>query len=170
MNRSIQIKYAFLFSVFIISMALTSGLSCFYYSFSGKSIPDVESVAIPLFTDKTLEFQLKDRLQLKLIETFQEENLFKIESADRADAILNGVIISVEDQLAAVDRQERAEQTELHITVEIKFENRTTGKVILNERVYGIGFYKSVPERSAAIDQAIEQLTREITDKMLSGW
>jgi len=156
----------------LIVLLITAPLlfSCWYYSFSGRALPDVDSVAIPLFKDNTLEFQLKERLQLALIQTFQEENILKIEGEGTADSILDGVIVSVVDRPTSVTKNEQTEQTEVRINIQIKFENKKTGKVLLNEQVSGVGFYQAVSERGTAIDTALEQLTREITDKILSGW
>jgi len=158
-----------IFFLCVIS-ALTGTFSCWYYSFSGKSLPGVESISIPLFDDRSQEFQLKDKLQLRIINTFQEENLLRIEGPNSADVILKGVILSVKDEPAAVSREEKIERTEVHIDVEIKLEERKSGKVLLQERVTGIGFYKTTLERDKAIEEAIAFLTRDIANKVLSGW
>lgn len=149
---------------------LSGSVSCWYYSFTGKSLPGVESVYIPVFTDRSVEFQLKDMIQQQLIKTFQEENIFKIESADNADAILNGVILPVQDRPATVNKDERTEMTEVYIAVEFKLEDRKTGKVIIQEKVNGVGFYETTLERDNAIAEALIKLTQEIANKILTNW
>ncbi|MFC1729890.1 LPS assembly lipoprotein LptE [candidate division KSB1 bacterium] len=157
------------FTVISTAVLLTGMLSC-WYSFTGRGLPGVESVAIPLFIDRTQEFRLSDKLQAQLISIFQEENILRIESDERADAILSGVIVRIVDSPRSVSRNELAEQSEVTIEVEIKLENRETGQVIMNERVRGVALYGAVSERDAAIDEALVVLTREISNKILSGW
>lgn len=166
--RNNKIKYILLFGV-LLSM-LSVFYSCWYYSFSGKSLPGIESIAVPLFTDIKGEIQVRDKLQSMLISTFQDENILKVVGQNQADAVLNGVIEDIRDDPTALDRQEQARQWELRIVVQVKLENRKTGKVILTERITGLGFYKELPERDEAIDQALKQLARDISNKIVSGW
>jgi len=163
MNSKI-IKYLLIFSL------LSCYFSCWYYSFSGKSLPGVESIAIPLFTDRTGEIQIRDKLQSMLISTFQNENILKVVGQNQADVVLSGVIEDTRDEPTAPDRQEQARQFELRIIVQIKLENKKTGKVMLTERITGLGFYKELTERDEAIDQALNQLARDVSNKIVSGW
>lgn len=143
---------------------------CWYYSFTGGSIPGVESVAIPMFKDNSTEFQLKEKLQQQLVTKFQSENIFKIENPNSADAILSGVITNVTDMPVSVNRQEQASQTEIRISVSIKLDERVSGKSIVSVQVSGVAQYSSVSGRETAIERAINQLTQEISEKILSGW
>lgn len=145
--------------------------SCWYYSFTGRGLPGIETISIPLFADRTTEIQVRDKLQNMLISFFQDENILKVVGENQADAVLSGVLEVIEDVPTAINRQEEAQQFELRISVQIKFENRKTGKIIVNERLTGIGFYKDpLAERQEAITQALTQLTRDISNKLLSGW
>lgn len=144
--------------------------SCWYYSFTGKALPGIESVAIPLFEDRTAEFRIKEKLQAQLQNTFLEENIFKIASPNNADAILNGVIVSVQDRPVEITEQIRASRTEVRITVKVTLEEKKSGKVIFEQQVSGIGHYQDVNERDEALDEAIEQLTTDIANRVLSDW
>ncbi|MFC1564485.1 LPS assembly lipoprotein LptE [candidate division KSB1 bacterium] len=151
---------------------LLSGLlfnSC-WYSFTGKALPGIESVAIPLFEDRTAEFQIKEKLQAQLQTTFLEENIFKITSVTNADAVLNGVIVSVQDRTVSISDQLRAASTEVRITVSVTLEEKKTGKVIFKQQVSGVGNYTVVSQRESALEEAIEQLTTDIANRVLSDW
>lgn len=161
-------KYKLLLTLVLI--ASSAHYSCWYYSFTGKSLPGIETIAIPLFADRTPEIQVRDKLQSMLISTFQDENILKVVSQNQADAVLNGIIESINDVATAFTKQEEARQWELRLVVQIKLENKNTGKVILAERLTGLGFYKDLIERDEAIDQAIRQITRDISNKIVSSW
>lgn len=148
-----------------------SFLYCWYYSFSGQGIPGVETIAIPLFANRTKEVQVREKLQNMMIGYFQDENILKIVGANQADAILSGVIESIDDVPTALTKQEDAQQFELRVNVQIKFEERITGKVLVAERLTGVGFYSDpVSEREDAINEALIQLIRDISNKIVSGW
>ncbi|MFC1492642.1 LPS assembly lipoprotein LptE [candidate division KSB1 bacterium] len=155
--------------VFILPVISLVFVSC-WYSFTGKALPGIESVAIPLFEDRTAEFQIKEKLQAQLQSTFLEENIFKITSPAAADAVLNGVIVSVGDRPVSITDQVRASRTEVRITVRITLEEKKTGKIIFEQQVAGVGHYTDVNERDSALEEAIGQLTTDIANRVLSDW
>jgi len=156
--------------VFFVVCVSVSLCSCWYYSFSGKSLPGIKTIAIPPFANQSPEVQIRDRLQSMLISTFQNENILKVVGENEADVVLRGVIEEVKDVPTAPTRKEEARQFELRIVVRIKLENKKTGKQMQNEQLSRIGFYKELQLRDDAIDQALQQLSRDIANKILSNW
>ena len=157
--------------VLVFLCAITVCFACWKYSFSGKtSLPGIETISIPLFTDHSNELQVRDKLQSLLISTFLDENIFKVVGQNQADAVLSGVIENISDEAASLTRQEEVRQWELRVTVQVKLENRKTGQIIMRERLTGLGFYKELVERDEAIDTALQQLTQDISNKIVSGW
>jgi len=154
----------------LLIFAVLCFLGCWYYSFSGKPLTGVKTIAIPPFADRTSEVQIRDRLQSMLISTFQNENVLKVVGQNEADVILNGVIEEIKDVPTAPTRQEEARQFELRVVVRIKVENKKTGKTMLTEQVNSIGFYKDLQQRDTAMEQALQQLSRDIVNKVLSNW
>lgn len=155
----------------IICVIPASFLYCWYYSFTGQGIPGVKTIAIPLFADRTKEIQVREKLQNLMIRYFQDENILKVVGINQADAILKGVIESIDDVPTALTKQEEAQQWELRVNVQIKFEQKNTGKVLVSESLTGIGFYSDpVSERDAAIEEALIKLIRDISNKIVSGW
>ena len=158
--------------VFILTIGI---ISCWSYSFSEKALPGVESIAVQLFNDRTDEIQLSERLQNSIITIFVDENIFTIVGQNQADALLSGVIESIQDIATDVANNERASQFELQINVLVKLADRNSGEAIISERVKGSGLYRDLlgsgeGSRDAAINQALEQVTRDIIDKISSGW
>ncbi len=160
----------------ILICILTIGsVSCWSYSFSEKALPGVESIAVQLFNDRTDEIQLSERLQNSIITIFVDENIFTIVGQNQADALLSGVIESILDVATDLASNERASQFEVQINVLVKLADRNSGDVIVSERVKGSGLYTELlgsgeGSREAAISQALEQVTRDIIDKISSGW
>ena len=84
--------------------------------------------------------------------------------------MLNGIIVSVQDRPVSITEQIRASRTEVRITVSIKLEEKKSGKIIFEQQVSGVGHYTDVNERDSALDEAIEQLTTDIANRVLSDW
>ncbi|MCH7781649.1 hypothetical protein IID62_01140 [candidate division KSB1 bacterium] len=157
--------------VLTVCILPVSFLYCWYYSFTGQGLPGVETISIPLFTDRTKEVQVREKLQNLMIGYFQDENILRVVGINQADAVLNGVIESIEDVPTALTKAEEAQQWELRVNVRIKFEEKKTGKVLVSESFTGVGFYKDpVSEREQAINDALVQLIRDISNKIVSGW
>ncbi|MFC1513810.1 LPS assembly lipoprotein LptE [candidate division KSB1 bacterium] len=155
-----------------VTLSVFMFMDCWYYSFSGKSLPGIESVAIPLFDlrNNANEVEIRDKLQNSLVSKFQNENILKVVSRNQADSILEGVIENIEDNPTAINIQEQAQQWELKITVQFKLEVTKSGKVIVNEKVVGMGLYTDLQQRDQAVEDAVKQLIQDISDKIVSGW
>jgi len=163
-------KFKSVFSLIFISLFFVSEINCFKYSFSGTPTPGMSSVNIPIFEDRSSEQRLKEKLNESLVNKFLKDNSLRITSVDNADGIINGVITRVLDRPSSLERSERARQFELHIYLDIKFENKKTAKVIFQETFDGFSTYSTPSEREQAIDEAVEKLTTDILNKIISGW
>ncbi len=164
-----------LLNLTLVCVFIFGFISCWSYSFSEKALPGVESIAVQLFNDRTDEIQLRERLQNSIITIFVDENIFTIVGQNQADALLSGVIESLQDVATDLASNERASQFEVQINVLVKLAGSNSGDVILSERVKGSGLYRELlgsgeGSRDAAISQALEQVTRDIIDKISSGW
>lgn len=149
--------------------------NCFYYSFSGGSLPPhINTVAIPLFEDRTSEYGIKERLTDALIDEFVRDNTLKIADRRSADSVLLGTILNVSDRVETYNRMEQAETFKLYITVEVEYNDLKKNKTMWKERLTQWGRYTVTtggPEdREKGIDEAIEKLSADILNKTVSGW
>jgi len=145
-------------------------LSCFQYSFTGTSIPGINSIAIPIFEDRSNEQRLKEKLNESLVNKFLKDNSLKISTRENADGVIDGVITRVVDKPSSLEKSERARQFELHIYLDVKFENKETGKVIFEQTFDGFSTYADLSQRKEAVNEAVEKLSTDILNKIISGW
>ena len=154
---------------------LTAGIAagCGPYSFSGSSIPpNVNSVAIPLFEDRTAEFGIKERITNELIDKFISENLLQVRSRKNADSVLLGTIVRVNDRPFTYDEQEQVEEYRVDISVALEWIDTTTNKNLFKGNVSGWGAYSaaSPADRESGLDEAVERLVTAVVNQTLSGW
>lgn len=143
---------------------------CFNYSFTGGGLPGINSIAIPIADDKTNEFQLREKVTNSLIDKFMQDGNLKIENINTSDSILRCSIQSISDRSATIDRNEVASQFELNINVSIILEDRKTGRTIIRKSVRGQSNYADLSERNQAIEEAIDKLTSDILEEIISAW
>jgi len=144
--------------------------SCTHYSFSGSMNPSIQTIAVPIFDDYTSEFQIREKITDRVIESFLKDNNLRIVEQDEADSILRGTIRRVEDIPIALKEDESAREFELQIYVSVVYENAKDKKVIFEETIRGRGTYNEPSERDLGIDEAIDKLAVDILNKVISGW
>ena len=148
----------------------TGGVACGHYSFSGVRVPGVASIAIPVFEDQSGEFQIREQLTNRLVERFLTENTLPVVAPDDADSILRGTILRVEDNPVSLRTNETAQQFELYIYVQVRYENQRTHETLFEDRLSGRGTFDEPASRELGIELAIEKLSEDLLNKVISGW
>ena len=143
---------------------------CFNYSFTGGGLPGINSISIPMADDKTNEFQLRENVTNALIDKFMRDGNLKLENINNSDSILRCSIQSISDRSASINRDELASQFELNIRVSIILEERSTGQELIKTTITGRSTYSDLSERSSAIEEAIDKLTSDILEEIISAW
>lgn len=144
-------------------------LKCGIYSFSGSNLPpDIKTVAIPLFENKTPEFGMDQEITDLLISAITRDNTLKIAGLRQADARLLGSILRVEDRAGQYDQNEQASDFRITITVRIAFEDIKKRRNLWEETLSQWGSYSA--DRKDGIRQAVEKLSTDILNRTVSGW
>ena len=143
---------------------------CGHYSFTGARPPGIASIAIPVFDDQSGEFQIREQLTNRIVERFLTDNNLRVEPPESADSILRGVILRVEYNPVALGADERAQQFELYIYAQVRYENQRTHAVLFEERLNGRGVFDDPAGREDGITLAIEKLSEDVLNNVISGW
>jgi hypothetical protein len=162
---------------FIFSVIRTGGLSilalfcgCGIYSFSGSNLPaHIKTVTIPFFQNQTSEFGVDQELTNSLIAAVNKDNTLKIGNPRSSDSALMGAVVSFEERAGQYDRQEtKASNFRIFITIKVRFEDVKKKEAIWEETWTQWGEYES--NRNDGISQAVEKLTTEVMNRLVSGW
>lgn len=142
---------------------------CGIYSFSGSALPpNIRTVFIPLFENKTPEFGIDQQITDLLISAITRDNTLKIAGSRDADARLAGSILQVEDRAGQYDQNEQASDYRITITVRVAFEVVKKRSSLWEETLTQWGTYSS--DRNDGIRQAVEKLSADILNRTVSGW
>lgn len=161
-----SIGYLILFGIFFV-------LSCGYYSLKGSLPPHLNTVAIPLFENRTPEFGITETLTDAVIDEFVRDGSLKLADRTVADVLITGTITSVNDRAGAFDQQETVADIKVYVSVSIECMDQVKRQKMWSERITQFGTYDPAegPDgRSSAYDQAFEKISQEILNKTVSNW
>lgn len=145
-------------------------MHCGFYSFSGSTLPPhIKTVAVPLFEDKTAEFGIDQRITDALIEAIIMDNTLQIADMKDANAVLEGTINRVEERTGSYTSDEEASDFNVYISVRVTFEDRVKRRMMWEQSWTEYGTF-SVGDRDTGVDEAIEKLTTQIINQMVSNW
>jgi hypothetical protein len=161
-------------SLFIFFLLLTLH-GC--YSFRGSSLPaHLKTLAIPVFDDRSGAGIAPFRVELTKALASRVEaqsSLRLIPSAGRADALLEGAIISFSDapsQLSSATQ--RALTNRMTLVVQVSMVDRVKNVSLFTQSFVGFADYPvgNYQAQQQAIRRALDQIVDAIFDRMVSGW
>jgi len=163
--------------VFVALLALSLS-GCSFYSFSGATIPsDLETIAIPLAQDNsvnpvnTLDRQITDLLTDRFV---GRTRLSLSTNEATADARLNVVITGYENQPTAVTGEEVASQNEVSIRARIEYIDQANGETLLSQSFTNSAQYDPVEQGAAGEEEAaqvaLERLADDVFTAATSNW
>jgi len=151
--------------------------SCWFYSFKGTLPPHIKNVAIPLFEDRTAEFNIQQVVTDQIRLGFIRENILKLVEQDQAQSILYGTVQSVQDKpLVFTDSESGEAVTEYRLTVrmEVEWVDLVEDKSMFKKQFTGFSEYDPTgateATRELALEESLTQITEDIINSILAGW
>lgn len=165
-------------SLTLIMLSFTTFSQCWFYSFKGTLPPHIKSIAIPIFDDKTAEFNIQTIVTDKIQLGFIKENILKLVEEDNAHSVLYGTIQSLQDKpfvYAEVEAVgEAVKEYRLTLIVEIEWFDKINNQSIFKKQFTGYSEYDPTGAtdrtRDMALSESISQVTEDVINSILSGW
>jgi len=144
-------------------------IRCGVYSFSGATLPPhLKTVAVPLFDNRSPEYGVDQRITDAVIEAVTRDNTLKIADPSNADCVLRGTLMRMEDRAGQYNSDEEASTYRITLTVQAEFEDLQKKTVIWRNSFSAFGTYST--DRDAGISEAVDKLTTDIINRMVSNW
>lgn len=169
-------------SLLLFSLAL-SLQGCGYHLGEIKPTPmrRVTTIAVPAFKNDTLLPRLEAQTADAVAKQFQQDGTYRLESTDRADAIVEGTIVSVERQPMRVFANNVLQTSEFELTVKVKYRvvDRVTGAVLMEGNAVGVTpfFTESdrvnsdlVTNQNMNYPIAAQRMAEKLVGKVAEGW
>ncbi len=152
--------------------------SCWYYSFKGTLPPHIKSIAIPNFEDNTAEFNIQQVVTEQIRMGFIQENILKVVNEENASSVLYGTILDVKDAplvyTSSRETGESVEEYRITLQIEAEWYDKINAKAMFKKRFTGFSEYDptggSEESREKALTEAVDQITEDIINAILTGW
>jgi hypothetical protein len=140
---------------------------------------DVRTVAVPIFENKSFYRGVEFDLTEALIKQIELQTPYKVTGRERADTILQGTIVAVDQAvLSRTSTGGLPQEMEMRIVVDFEWKNGRTGQLLRQRKGFAaVGRY--VPTRmgdrvgetySTAQHRAVQQLADQVVMAMRSDW
>lgn len=168
------IRYRGWFACLLCALLLPG---CAGYKLGPVTKLDYQSIAVPMFKNRTYQPQLEAQITNALIKRLQTDGSLAIRSTDDADTVLTCEIISYRRMMLRGRRIDTTVPAEFRLTIEARVEahDRITGKVILPPTVVSgqaetlVGSDQQSAERQA-LPLIAEDMARRTASLLLELW
>ena len=144
---------------------------CGVYSFSAGGKAPFSSINVAPFENNTREFLLGDRLTDAVVEAFINDNSVQIKEQSRAEAFMNGTVLSYLRQAHTYDKQDNVESYTIKVSVRIKVVKANTEDVIWEDDFFAEGIYNALTEvEEDGQSRVIARLTNDIINYATKSW
>ncbi len=168
-------KIAFIIFFGSVVTAFAALCGCAGYSNESLFPKEVGSVYVEMFDNRTfwrgVEYELTDALAKRI----EAETPYKIiSSRDRADSVISGQIVSINQFWVSTERETgRALEKDVEIQATVNWKNLKTGELLIsNQTVSASASYSDWQKQDFlyASNLAANNLARKIVELMEKGW
>lgn len=135
---------------------------------------DIKTVAIPAFGTKSFSRGDEIALTQALIAQIESRTPYKVVPADRADTILEGLVVSVGTGTISIDNKSALPQESLYtISVDFTWKDLRSGQILVQRRNFdqSTTYYPTLGEgRFLGRQTAAEALATSIVDELQGDW
>lgn len=146
-----------------------------------SSMRRVNTIAVTTFQNKTVVPRLEAQTADAVVKQFQQDGTYRIETSDRADAILSGTIVNLQRQPMRVYGSNvlQTSEFELLLTVEYIVKDRVTGAVLLKSTAEGrTPFFVNsdginsdlVTDQNINYPLAAQRMAERLVNHVSEGW
>ena len=176
MSKPLKIP-SILFALLLPALALTALPGCVGYRLGSMLPPDIKTISIPTFINKTAEPQIEIQTTRSAIEEIQRDGSLKIAAESQADAILQVKLTDYRIIPLVYEAQRKTAATEYRLTLyaAIVLTRRSDNTVIVeNPRCYGEATFPVMGDMSSSkrigLPKAAADLAHDIVQKVTEVW
>ena len=115
----------------LLAVVLAGGCG---YSFRGNLPDHIQTVAVPVFTNKTAEPAVETFLTSAVVEAFASNGRLRVVKPDEADAVLDGEVIGYSVQSIAFDNLANVRQYRLIVTMNLRLRDVKRSAILFEEQ------------------------------------
>lgn len=165
-------------SRWLAALALAAGCG---YTVNPQGRSPYESVAIPMFANRTLEAGLEEAATRAVADAFQRDNRLHVKGPTESDTLLRGEVKEFPaPQAYTYDKSEVVKEYRVTVVLDLELVEAKSGKTLWHEpnfsawAVYEPGAAVADEGEGITLDDAkeiaLEKLANEVVARTLEGW
>jgi len=158
----------------LVGGGLILGASGCGYSTSKPFRTDIQTVHVNMFHSKEFRRELEFRLTEALVKRIERDTPWRVESAERADAVISGEILAVENRTFGDDfHLDLPREIGSMLVVRFRMQDMRTGEMLLERPrfVYQTSYIPPAGETfSDGMTRAVDGMAGQIVEAMETGW
>jgi len=169
MKFFIQKKFLVFFAMFCLA-------GCAGYRLGSTLPPDVKTIHVPLFENKSREPLIENQATAAVIAELQKDGTLKVVNAEKADVVLVCTLTSISLNPLRYERSDPAKANEYRLTLNAAYILRRTrnGEVLSEGTAIGEGTFPFAGNLSSAKQTAMPQTTQDlakrIVERIIEAW
>ena len=158
----------------LVAVTLAAGLlaSGCGYSLRGNLPEHLQTVAVPVFQNRTLVPAVENFMTTAVLNAFTTNGRLRVVGVNEADAILDGEITSYSLQAISYNAAANVTQYRLTLTLNLAFRDVRQNRVLLQRRGYSDRVDFAIPgtvaETIAQTETALQRVSTEIARTVVS--
>jgi hypothetical protein len=104
------------------------------YSMRGNLPDHIQTVAVPVFTNRTAEPAVENFLTSAVVEAFSTNGRLRVVGPENADSLLEGEVIGYALESIAFDRQANVRQYRLVVTMNLRFRDLRRNTILYEQQ------------------------------------
>lgn len=155
----------------LLAVGVVGSMAGCIYTFNPKGKSDIKTLAVEPFDNRTSEYGLSDRLTTIVIDAFIKDGSMRIVPADKADAIIHGVLTGYERQVVTFDTTDQVSQYRVVLTCEVSLKTTKNDSTLWTQSMIQEGVYSAANETEEQGQQrAGEHLVAAVLTKATKDW
>ena len=148
---------------------------CAHYSTSGGLVGGIRTLGVPVAESQVAEFDIAEALSERVVEAYTRDGRLRVVNEEGADALLELVVLSIEDLPFTYTAAEQTEQYRFLLSVRGQLVRSLDEEVLLAfDPMEGWATYDAALSdsegRDPAVEQALDMVVEELIDRSTSGW
>ncbi|MDH4158072.1 MAG: LPS assembly lipoprotein LptE [candidate division Zixibacteria bacterium] len=155
----------------VCAAAAVLAAACGVYTFNPAGKSEIKTIAVERFENNTGEYGLADRMVDIVIDAFIADGNMKVVSADKADAVLYGVLKAYQRKPYTYDQNDQVQEYQVVMNFDITLKNPRDDSEIWKETMNQTGIYDVLNETEEdGQNRALGFLVESIINRTTKSW
>lgn len=130
---------------------------------------DIDSIAIPVFENKTIKYGIEEVLTKSVIDCFIKDSRLKVLDRKASESILLGEVTAYNRAPYSYDDQANVKDYKIELGIKLTYKD-SAGKTLLEKQISDWHTYSAQSPEEDGIEKLCQKLADDILRGIMEGW